>query len=167
MCIRDSFIGWATPTEGGALGGVGALGLALGKRKLNRKLLIEAMEATAKITSFVIFILIGSSVFSLVFRGVNGDLWVEPVSYTHLDVYKRQVQHFLEHRQLFPGIAPALGRVRLLEKRQQLAHFPQRRHILRAHPQRDPFGRPEQVGQHRNGVTFGMFKQQRLSLIHI
>jgi TRAP-type mannitol/chloroaromatic compound transport system permease large subunit len=49
----------------------------LSKGKLNRKLLTEAMEATAKITSFVIFILIGSSVFSLVFRGVNGDLWVE------------------------------------------------------------------------------------------
>jgi TRAP-type mannitol/chloroaromatic compound transport system permease large subunit len=35
------------------------------------------MDSTAKLSSFVIFILIGSSVFSLVFRGVNGDLWVE------------------------------------------------------------------------------------------
>ncbi len=77
LVLGSIFIGWATPTEGGALGAVGALGLALAKRKLNRKLLTEALHATAKITSFVIFILIGSSVFSLVFRGVNGDLWVE------------------------------------------------------------------------------------------
>jgi tripartite ATP-independent transporter DctM subunit len=77
LVLGSIFIGWATPTEGGALGAIGALGLAFAKRKLNRKLLNETMEATAKITSFVIFILIGSSVFSLVFRGVNGDLWVE------------------------------------------------------------------------------------------
>ena len=77
LVLGSIFIGWATPTEGGALGAVGALLLAGIKQALNKKLLIEAMEATAKITSFVVFILIGSSVFSLVFRGVNGDLWVE------------------------------------------------------------------------------------------
>jgi tripartite ATP-independent transporter DctM subunit len=77
LVLGSIFIGWATPTEGGALGGVGAMLLALAKGKLNRKMLVEAMHATAKITSFVIFILIGASVFSLVFRGVDGDLWVE------------------------------------------------------------------------------------------
>ncbi len=77
LVLGSIFIGWATPTEGGALGAVGALALALARGKMNRKLLVEAMTATAKVTSFVIFILIGSSVFSLVFRGVNGDLWVE------------------------------------------------------------------------------------------
>ncbi len=77
LVLGSIFIGWATPTEGGALGAVGALALALGRGKMNRTLLVEAMTATAKVTSFVIFILIGSSVFSLVFRGVNGDLWVE------------------------------------------------------------------------------------------
>ena len=77
LVLGSIFIGWATPTEGGALGAVGALALALGRGKMNRRLLVEAMTATAKVTSFVIFILIGSSVFSLVFRGVNGDLWVE------------------------------------------------------------------------------------------
>ena len=77
LVLGSIFIGWATPTEGGALGGVGAMLLALIKGKLNQKMLVEAMHATAKITSFVIFILIGASVFSLVFRGVNGDLWVE------------------------------------------------------------------------------------------
>ena len=77
LVLGSIFIGWATPTEGGALGAVGALALALSRGRMNHKLLIEAMTATAKVTSFVIFILIGSSVFSLVFRGVDGDLWVE------------------------------------------------------------------------------------------
>ena len=56
LVLGSIFIGWATPTEGGALGAVGALGLALIKGKLNRIMVVEAM----------------------------------PVSYTHLDVYKRQ-----------------------------------------------------------------------------
>ncbi|MFZ1829915.1 MAG: TRAP transporter large permease subunit [Candidatus Competibacteraceae bacterium] len=77
LVLGTIFIGWATPTEGGAMGAVGALLLALSKGKLNRKMLVESMHSTAKIASFVIFILIGASVFSLVFRGVNGDLWVE------------------------------------------------------------------------------------------
>ena len=77
LVLGSIFIGWATPTEGGALGAVGALVLALIRRRMNYKLLVEAMTSTARVTSFVIFILIGSSVFSLVFRGVNGDLWVE------------------------------------------------------------------------------------------
>jgi len=77
LVLGSIFIGWATPTEGGALGAVGALGLAFVKGQLNRTMLVEAMHSTARITSFVIFILIGASVFSLVFRGVNGDLWVE------------------------------------------------------------------------------------------
>ena len=51
--------------------------LAAAKRKLNRRMLVQAMERTAQITSFVLFILIGSSVFSLTFRAVDGDLWVE------------------------------------------------------------------------------------------
>jgi tripartite ATP-independent transporter DctM subunit len=71
------FLGWATPTEGGAMGASGALVLALLRRRLSRDLLKQAMDATAKLTSFVLFILIGSTVFSLVFRGVNGDLWVD------------------------------------------------------------------------------------------
>ena len=77
LVLGSIFIGWATPTEGGALGAVGALGLALSKGKLNRVMLTESLHSTARITSFVIFILIGASVFSLVFRGVDGDLWVE------------------------------------------------------------------------------------------
>jgi tripartite ATP-independent transporter DctM subunit len=77
LVLGTIFIGWATPTEGGAMGAVGALTLAAAKRRLDRKVLVQSLEHTARITSFVLFILIGSSVFSLTFRGVNGDLWVE------------------------------------------------------------------------------------------
>ena len=59
------------------MGAVGALIMALIKRRLNLKLLRQAMDTTTTLTCFVVFILIGSSVFSLTFRGVNGDLWVE------------------------------------------------------------------------------------------
>ena len=77
LVLGTIFVGWATPTEGGAMGAVGALALAAAKGRLDRALLHQATASTARITSFVIFILIGSSVFSLVFRGVDGDLWVE------------------------------------------------------------------------------------------
>src|SRR5690349_16680243 len=77
LVLGTIFIGVATPTEGGGMGATGALILALVKRKLSWKLLREAVESTATMTSFVMFILVGSTVFSLVFRGVDGDLWVE------------------------------------------------------------------------------------------
>jgi tripartite ATP-independent transporter DctM subunit len=77
LVLGTIFIGWATPTEGGAMGAVGALLLAASKQRLTRTVLVQTMERTAMITSFVLFILIGSSVFSLTFRGVDGDLWVE------------------------------------------------------------------------------------------
>ena len=77
LVLGTIFIGVATPTEGGAMGAVGALVMALIKRRLNLKLLRQAMDTTTTLTCFVVFILIGSSVFSLTFRGVNGDLWVE------------------------------------------------------------------------------------------
>ncbi len=77
LVLGTIFIGWATPTEGGAMGAVGALLLAVAKGRLNLDMLRQSMTTTAKITSFVVFILIGSSIFSLTFRGVDGDLWVE------------------------------------------------------------------------------------------
>ena len=77
LVLGTIFIGVATPTEGGAMGATGALIMALVKRKLSWRLLKQAVESTATMTSFVMFILVGSTVFSLVFRGVNGDLWVE------------------------------------------------------------------------------------------
>ena len=77
LVLGTIFIGVATPTEGGAMGASGAILMALAKRKLSLDLLKQAVESTATMTSFVIFILVGSTVFSLVFRGVSGDLWVE------------------------------------------------------------------------------------------
>jgi tripartite ATP-independent transporter DctM subunit len=77
LVLGTIFLGIATPTEGGAMGAIGALLLALANRRLDWNLLCQAMDKTAKLTSFVVFILIGSTMFSLVFRGVDGDLWVE------------------------------------------------------------------------------------------
>jgi TRAP-type mannitol/chloroaromatic compound transport system permease large subunit len=77
LVLGTIFVGIATPTEGGAMGATGALVMALAKRRLSWSLLRQAMDSTAKLSSFVIFILIGASVFTLTFRGVNGDLWVE------------------------------------------------------------------------------------------
>jgi tripartite ATP-independent transporter DctM subunit len=77
LVLGTIFIGVATPTEGGAMGAAGALILALMKRKLSWSLLRQAMDTTAKLSAFVLFILIGSTVFGLTFRAVNGDLWVE------------------------------------------------------------------------------------------
>jgi len=77
LVLGTVLIGLATPTEAGAMGVVGALILAALNRRLSFPVLYGAMEGTAKLTAFVIFILIGSTLFSLVFRGVDGDLWVE------------------------------------------------------------------------------------------
>jgi tripartite ATP-independent transporter DctM subunit len=77
LVLGTIFLGVATPTEGGAMGATGALVLALANRRLTWPLLKQAMNSTARLSSFVIFILVGSTVFSLTFRGVNGDLWVE------------------------------------------------------------------------------------------
>lgn len=77
LVLGTIFLGIATPTEGGAMGAVGALVMALVRRRLSWSLLKQAMNTTIKLTSFVIFILVGSTIFTLTFRGVDGDLWVE------------------------------------------------------------------------------------------
>ncbi len=77
LVLGTIFIGVATPTDGGGLGAAGAIVLALLNGRLSRPLLKQAMDATTRLSCFVIFILIGSTVFALVFRGVNGDLWIE------------------------------------------------------------------------------------------
>jgi tripartite ATP-independent transporter DctM subunit len=77
LVLGTIFLGVATPTEGGAMGATGALVLALINRRLSWSIVRQAMNSTAKLTSFVVFILVGATVFSLTFRGVNGDLWVE------------------------------------------------------------------------------------------
>ncbi len=77
LVLGTIFVGIATPTEGGGMGAFGALVLALMNRRLSWDLLKQAMNSTSRLSCFVMFILIGSSVFGLIFRGVNGDLWVE------------------------------------------------------------------------------------------
>ncbi len=77
LVLGTIFIGLATPTEGGGMGAMGAIVMALMNGRLSWSLLRQAMNSTTRLSCFVIFILIGSTVFSLVFRGVNGDLWVE------------------------------------------------------------------------------------------
>ena len=77
LVLGTIFVGIATPTEGGGMGALGAMLLALANRRLTKDLLKQAMNSTTRLSCFVLFILIGSSVFSLVFRGINGDLWVE------------------------------------------------------------------------------------------
>lgn len=77
LVLGTIFLGIATPTEGGAMGAVGALVLALAKRRLDWTTLRSAVEATAKLSAFVLFILIGARVFGLTFYGVNGQVWLE------------------------------------------------------------------------------------------
>ncbi len=77
LVLGTIFVGIATPTEGGGMGALGAMILALANGRLKLDLLKQAMNSTTRLACFVMFILIGSSVFSLVFRGINGDLWVE------------------------------------------------------------------------------------------
>jgi TRAP-type mannitol/chloroaromatic compound transport system permease large subunit len=74
LVLGTIFIGLATPTEGGAMGAAGAVILALSKRRLNWTLVRQATESTAKLSAFVIFILLGARVFSLTFYG---HIWVE------------------------------------------------------------------------------------------
>jgi TRAP-type mannitol/chloroaromatic compound transport system permease large subunit len=77
LVLGTIFIGVATPTEGGAMGAAGALIMAIGRRRLNLSLMKQAMDTTARLTAFVVFILIGARIFSLTFYGVDGHRWVE------------------------------------------------------------------------------------------
>ena len=77
LVLGTIFLGVATPTEGGAMGATGALLMALARKRLNWKLMKQGMDTTARLTAFVVFILVGARVFSLTFYGVNGHVWVE------------------------------------------------------------------------------------------
>ncbi len=84
LVLGTIFVGVATPTEGGAMGAVGAMLLALAKRlsegnpqRFSVHIVRSAAQATAKLSAFVMFILVGARIFSLTFYGVNGHLWVE------------------------------------------------------------------------------------------
>ena len=77
LVLGTIFVGIATPTEGGGMGAAGAILMAWMNGRLSWSLLKQAMSHTTRLACFVMFILIGSTVFALVFRGVSGDLWVE------------------------------------------------------------------------------------------
>ena len=77
LVLGTIFLGIATPTEGGAMGALGAIILALLRKRLNYTLLRQALVGTTKLSCFVLFILIGATVFGLTFQGVDGPLWVE------------------------------------------------------------------------------------------
>ena len=78
LVLGTIFLGVATPTEGGAMGATGALIMALARRRLS----LDAAASRRwtrrrKLSTFVVFILVGARVFSLTFYGVNGHVWVE------------------------------------------------------------------------------------------
>ena len=77
LVLGTIFLGVATPTEGGAMGAMGAIIMAAARRRLSFSLLRQALNTTTKLSCFVLFILIGSTMFSLVFQGVDGQRWVE------------------------------------------------------------------------------------------
>ncbi|MBK1658114.1 TRAP transporter large permease subunit [Paracraurococcus ruber] len=77
LVLGTIFLGLATPTEAGAMGAVGAGVLAWMNGRFTWDLIWQATQNTARITAMVIFILIGATVFSLVFQGVDGAIWIE------------------------------------------------------------------------------------------
>jgi GntP family gluconate:H+ symporter len=77
LVLGTIFLGVATPTEGGAMGAAGALILALVRRRMNMKLLNQALDSSAKLSIFVLFVLIGSTIFALTFQGIDGPKWVK------------------------------------------------------------------------------------------
>jgi tripartite ATP-independent transporter DctM subunit len=77
LVLGSIFFGIATPTEAGALGAVGAIGLAAAHRRLTWAMLRQTCRETTRLTTMVVFLLLGSTAFALVFRGIYGDLWIE------------------------------------------------------------------------------------------
>ncbi len=77
LVLGTIFLGVATPTEGGAMGALGAGIMAILRGRLTVSLLRQAVTTTTKLSCFVVFILIGATIFGLTFQGVDGPLWVE------------------------------------------------------------------------------------------
>ncbi|HEY0826432.1 MAG TPA: TRAP transporter large permease subunit [Ramlibacter sp.] len=77
LVLGTIFLGIATPTEGGAMGALGAFAMAMARRRLSFHLLRQALNTTTKLSCFVVFILIGATIFGLTFQGVDGPRWVE------------------------------------------------------------------------------------------
>ena len=77
LVLGTIFLGVATPTEGGAMGAMGAIVMAASRGRLNMSLLKQALATTTRLSSFVMFILIGATFFSMVFQAADGPVWVE------------------------------------------------------------------------------------------
>jgi len=77
LVLGTIFLGVATPTEGGAMGAVGGMILALVRGKLDWQLFKQSLESTARLSAFVLFILIGSTTFSFTFTAIDGQAWVQ------------------------------------------------------------------------------------------
>ncbi len=77
LVLGTIFLGVATPTEGGAMGALGAGIMAIIRGRLTMSLLRQAVTTTTKLSCFVVFILVGATMFGLTFQGVDGPLWVE------------------------------------------------------------------------------------------
>jgi len=77
LVLGTIFLGLATPTEGGAMGAAGAVLMALARKRLGGTLLRQALDASARLSIFVLFVLIGSTIFALTFQGVDGPVWVK------------------------------------------------------------------------------------------
>jgi tripartite ATP-independent transporter DctM subunit len=79
LVLGSIFMGIATPTEAGALGAIGAMVLATISSQLDMQKLFDALDETVKLTSMVVFLLVGSTAFTMVFRGLYGDIWIEDI----------------------------------------------------------------------------------------
>ena len=77
LVLGTIFLGIATPTEGGAMGAMGAFIMSGVRGRLNKAMLSEALENTTRLSIFVMFILVGSTVFSFTFNAADGHIWVE------------------------------------------------------------------------------------------
>lgn len=77
LVLGTIFLGIATPTEGGAMGAAGAMIIAAAKGRMSVSILKNALDATTRLSAFVMMILIGARVFGLTFYGINGNVWIE------------------------------------------------------------------------------------------
>jgi TRAP-type mannitol/chloroaromatic compound transport system permease large subunit len=77
LVLGTIFLGIATPTEGGAMGAAGAMLMAMLRKRLSMKLLTQAVDSSARLSVFVLFVLIGSTIFALTFQAIDGPAWVK------------------------------------------------------------------------------------------
>lgn len=77
LVLGTIFLGVATPTEGGAMGAAGALVMAAARKRLGLSMLKGALDSSSRLSIFVLFVLIGSTIFSLTFQAIDGPIWVK------------------------------------------------------------------------------------------